>query len=178
MQIARIAGALQRHSQHAHGAQVSLELGAWGPVVAACTRLDPAQRCTLPALAAYLATNAAALGAEVGGHPAPSPTPAPGAPRAGAAAASAMGLAPAFGPHAQQAHAAQRLWGGAWGGMAGLPAQTAGHSADGMRACGVPCAGPSPGAAPPHVPSSNAAVILRSGSGAYFSAPDSPPLFL
>ena len=166
------------------------ELGAWGPVVAACTRLDPAQRCTLPALAAYLADNAAALGAEVGGHPAASPAPAGGAPGADPGAgcvlaagelgasvkdASAMGLAPACGPSAQQAHAAQMLWGGAWGGMAGLPAQTAGHSANGTCAHSVPCAGAGAvlGAAPLPIPSS-AAVATRSGSGASLSAPDSP----
>ncbi|KAK9827704.1 hypothetical protein WJX81_002445 [Elliptochloris bilobata] len=42
--------------------EVGPELGVWGPVVEACTRLDPAQRCTLHELATYLAHYAAELG--------------------------------------------------------------------------------------------------------------------
>ena len=145
-------------------------------MVAACTRLDPAERCTLPALAAYLANNATALGADVGSEPAPSPATAGGVQGAGAAAASAMGPAPACSPLEHQAHAAQMLWGGAWGGMGRLPAQTAGHSADGTCAPCIPSASPGAllGAAPLLVASSNAAAMLPSGSGAYFSAPESP----
>ena len=163
------------------------ELGTWGPVVAACTRLDPAQRCTLPALAAYLADNAAELGAELGGGPAASPAPANsvlvssvnpardpimagGALGAGADAASAGGIAATCDPHAQQAHAAQPLWHGAWGGATGLLAQkAAGDSVDVNGTRNGPCAGPGalPEAAPLPV-TSIAAATLRGGSGTCF----------
>lgn len=169
-----------------NNAQVSPELGAWGPVVAACTRLNPAQRCTLRALADYLASNATALGAKLGGDPAASPAPAGGvqgpdpiaspllavgALGACADAAGAVGIAPACNPDAHQAHAAQMLWGGAWGGMAGLPFQAAGDSAAHLCAHSTPCEDPGvrPEAATLPLPS-NTAAMLRSGSGAGFSA--------